>query len=225
MESKSIYKQFYIKLIIATSLFIIALSFIFYEYARSTVYDNIQESMLTHAKQLYEASVSTKTFEPIKNDNISIALVDNSILRNLKFQNYENNGNYYIKLLYPFDLENKKFLQIIKNISLERELLYSVIFKNLFVLAIPGFILMLLYSLAVSKSLLKPIIQINKKLSNMDENTLTQIDKKDLPIEFHSLANSINSLTNRIETYVKFKKELFIGAAHELKTPLAVMKL
>jgi two-component system OmpR family sensor kinase len=59
----------------------------------------------------------------------------------------------------------------------------------------------------------------------MDENSLTQIDKKDLPIEFHSLANSINSLTNRIETYVKFKKELFIGAAHELKTPLAVMKL
>ena len=59
----------------------------------------------------------------------------------------------------------------------------------------------------------------------MDENSLTQIDKKDLPVEFHSLADSINSLTNRIETYVKFKKELFIGAAHELKTPLAVMKL
>jgi two-component system OmpR family sensor kinase len=84
---------------------------------------------------------------------------------------------------------------------------------------------MLVYSLFVSKSLLKPILQINKKLSNMDENSLIQIDKKDLPIEFHSLANSINTLTNRIETYVKFKKELFIGAAHELKTPLAVMKL
>ncbi|MDZ7817111.1 MAG: HAMP domain-containing sensor histidine kinase [Aliarcobacter sp.] len=225
MESKSIYKQFYNKLIIATSLFIITLSFIFYEYARSTVYDDIQENMLKHAKQIYVASFSTQTFEAIKNDNVSIDLVDNSILKNFKFQNYQKDGNYYIKLLYPFDLENKKFLQIIKNISLERELLYSVIFKNLFILAIPGFILMLLYSLAVSKSLLKPIIQINKKLSNMDENTLTQIDKKDLPIEFHSLANSINSLTNRIETYVKFKKELFIGAAHELKTPLAVMKL
>ena len=85
--------------------------------------------------------------------------------------------------------------------------------------------MMLLYSVFVSKSLLKPIIQINHKLSHIDENTLTQIDKKDLPIEFQSLANSINSLTNRIETYVKFKKELFIGAAHELKTPLAVMKL
>ena len=59
----------------------------------------------------------------------------------------------------------------------------------------------------------------------MDENSLTQIDKKDLPEEFLTLANSINSLTNRIGTYLKFKKELFIGIAHELKTPLAVMKL
>ena len=224
-KSKSIYKQFYNKLIIATSLFIITLSFIFYEYARSTVYDDIQDNMLIQAKQIIASYNSTQTFEIVKNDNISIDLIKNSILKEYSFQNYKYNENYYIKLLYPIDLENEIFLQINKNISLERELLYSVIFKNLFVLAIPGFILMLLYSLAVSKSLLKPIIQINKKLSNMDENSLTQIDKKDLPIEFHSLANSINSLTNRIETYVKFKKELFIGAAHELKTPLAVMKL
>ena len=225
MKSKSIYKQFYNKLIIATSLFIITLSFIFYEYARSTIYDDIQKNMLNHAKQINSSFLINKTLKTIKNDNISVDLVNNSLLKDYKFQNYKLNENYYIKLLYPIDIENKKILQIIQNISLERELLHSVIFKNLFVLAIPGFLLMLLYSLIVSKSLLKPIIQINKKLSNMDETTLSQIDKKDLPIEFHSLANSINSLTNRIETYVKFKKELFIGAAHELKTPLAVMKL
>ena len=59
----------------------------------------------------------------------------------------------------------------------------------------------------------------------MNENFLTQIDKNTLPIEFHPLANSINTLTNKIQTVLKFKKELFIGVAHELKTPLAVMKL
>ena len=222
VESKSIYKQFYTKLIIATSLFIITLSFIFYEYARSTVYDDIQKNMLIHAEQLYKSSLSTNSFIPVENDNITINLVENIQLKNYKFLNYQKHGDYFIKLLYPFDLENKLFLEIDKNISFERELLYSVIFKNLFVLAIPGFILMLVYSLFVSKSLLKPILQINKKLSNMDENSLTQIDKKDLPIEFHSLANSINTLTNRIETYVKFKKELFIGAAHEPKTQLFI---
>lgn len=225
MESKSIYKQFYSKLIIATSLFIITLSFIFYEYARSTVYDDIQDNMLSQAKQIHKNYISPEKFTPVKTQYQTIDLTTNQELEELKFSNYQMGGKYYIKLLYPFDLENKLFLQITKNISLERELLYSVIFKNLFVLAIPGFLLMLVYSLFVSKALLKPIIQINKKLSNMDENSLTQIDKKDLPIEFHSLADSINSLTNRIETYVKFKKELFIGAAHELKTPLAVMKL
>ena len=108
---------------------------------------------------------------------------------------------------------------------MEKDILYSIIFKNFFALAIPGFIFMLIYALIVAKSLLKPIVQINKKLSNMDENSLSQIDKKDLPEEFLTLANSINSLTNRIGTYLKFKKELFIGIAHELKTPLAVMKL
>ena len=225
MESKSIYRQFYTKLIIATSLFIITLSFIFYEYARSTIYDDIQKNMLYYAKQIQISSIDVNSFTPILNDNLTINLSKHEHLQNYKFINYRQNGDYFIKLLYPFDLKNKLFLEIDKNISLEIELLYSVIFKNLFILAIPGFLLMLVYSLFVSKSLLKPIIQINKKLSNMDENSLTQIDKKDLPIEFHSLADSINSLTNRIETYVKFKKELFIGAAHELKTPLAVMKL
>jgi two-component system OmpR family sensor kinase len=225
MKSKSIYRQFYSKLIIATSLFIITLSFIFYEYARSTIYDDIQRNMLYHAKQIKISSIAVNSFTPILNDNLTINLTKNEQLQDYKFINYEEHGDYFIKLLYPFDLEKKLFLEIDKNISLERELLYSVIFKNLFVLAIPGFILMLVYSLFVSKSLLNPIIQINNKLSNMDENSLTQIDEKDLPIEFHSLAESINSLTNRIETYVKFKKELFIGAAHELKTPLAVMKL
>ncbi|MBD3829920.1 MAG: HAMP domain-containing histidine kinase [Arcobacter sp.] len=225
MESKSIYRQFYNKLIIATSLFIITLSFIFYEYARSTVYDDIQENMLGQAKQIQKNYISFDKFTSVKTQFQTIDVVKNSELQEIKFFNYQMGGKYYIKLLYPFNLENGEFLQIIKNISLERELLYSVIFKNLFILAIPGFILMLLYSLVVSKSLLKPIMQINKKLANMDEHSLSQIDTKDLPIEFHSLANSINSLTNRIGTYVKFKKELFIGAAHELKTPLAVMKL
>lgn len=230
MEAKSIYKQFYTKLIIATSLFIIALSFIFYEYSRSTTYENIQKNMLKDAKKIYKISHANKefhfkNFKTIQDDDLSIDLVNNPKLKNYKFFTYRKDNNHYIKLLYPYNMEKRKFIQLVRNINFEREILYSIIFKNLFILAIPGFLLMLIYSLVVSKSLLKPIIQINKKLSNMDENSLTQIDKKDLPIEFHSLSDSINSLTNRIETYVKFKKELFIGAAHELKTPLAVMKL
>ncbi len=223
MKLESIYKQFYNKLIIATSIFVIFLSFIFYFYTKSTIYENIHKDMLYDAKQIINKKL--KVNESIQNKNVSIKLVENFKLKTFSFINYEDTKNSFIKLLYPYDKKNNLFLEITRNINYEVELLYSIIFRNLFILAIPGFLLMLVFSLFLSRSLLKPIININKKLSNMDENSLSKIDKKDLPIEFHALTDSINSLTNRIETNVKFKKELFIGAAHELKTPLAVMKL
>ena len=158
MEAKSIYKQFYTKLIIATSLFIIALSFIFYEYTRSTVYGNIEKIMLQDAKSIYLTSLNKKltkdNFKPIQNNNVTIDLIDNTNLLKYKFYTYKKENNFYIKLIYPINIKKKQYVRIIKNINFERDLLYSVIFKNLFILAIPGFILMLLYSLAVSKSLL-----------------------------------------------------------------------
>jgi two-component system OmpR family sensor kinase len=39
------------------------------------------------------------------------------------------------------------------------------------------------------------------------------------------LGATLNHLILRIQNFVKYQKELFIGTAHELKTPLAVIKL
>lgn len=225
MKTGSIYKEFYIKLIVATSLLIITLSFVFLIFTKNSFYENIQENLLLQAKQIEKGYISEDKFKNVQTQFQNIELVKELIINSIEYNSVEKNDKHYVELLYPLELDKAIFLKITKDITLERELLYSNIFKNFFVLAIPGFILLLIYSLIVSKSLLKPIIQINKKLANMDEKTLSQIDTKDLPIEFKTLANSINSLTNRILTYVKFKKELFIGVAHELKTPLAVMKL
>jgi len=224
MESRSIYRQFYIKLIIATSLLIIILSIIFYEYTKISFYDDIKENLILQAQQIEQEYTKTKEFENTISQFQTIKIIlDKNLKKEIHFIKFDKDDKSYTKLLFP--INDSLFLQITKDITLARDLLYSVTFQNFFTLAIPSFILMLVYSLVVSKSLLKPIVQVNKKLSNMDENSLSQIDTKDLPTEFLSLANSINSLTNRIGTYVKFKKELFIGIAHELKTPLAVMKL
>ncbi len=228
MNTKSIYTQFYQKLILATSLFITTLSFIFYGYTKATIYEELKESLVSDAQLIYKVSKSkdpNKTnFNIITHTGISVDLVTIDNLSEISFETFKDGQDHYVELLYPFDIKSKKFIKIIKNINSSREML-TKIFNNLLFLSLGGLILIILYAFTVSKTLLRPILQINKKLSNMNENYLTQIKKDSLPIEFHPLADSINSLTNRIETYVRFKKELFIGAAHELKTPLAVMKL
>ncbi len=228
MNTKSIYTQFYQKLILATSLFITTLSFIFYGYTKATIYEELKESLVSDAQLIYKISKSKganqTNFNIITHTGITVDLVTIDNLSELSFETFRSGEDHFVELLYPFDIKSKKFIKIVKNINSAREMLTNI-FNNLLFLSLGGLILVVLYAFTVSKTLLKPILQINKKLSNMNENYLTQINKSSLPIEFHPLADSINSLTNRIETYVKFKKELFIGAAHELKTPLAVMKL
>jgi two-component system OmpR family sensor kinase len=76
----------------------------------------------------------------------------------------------------------------------------------------------------LSETLLHPVKQITRRLARMNENFLEPIETKELPSEFIPLGESINKLIDRIQNFVKYQKELFIGTSHELKTPLAVMK-
>jgi len=70
-----------------------------------------------------------------------------------------------------------------------------------------------------------PLQELTKKFSAMHENLLDKFDTKELPTEFVSLADSVNLLITKVSTSINYRKELYIGTAHELKTPLAVMRL
>jgi len=228
LKRRSIYKEFATKLIIATSLFVLIVSFIFYGFTKTTIYEGVVDNLIQKAKLVY--NVSKNLISPGEQLNvlvergILIDLVEVKNLNGLKISQYKKNNNHYIEVLYPFDLTSHTFIQVIKNINAEDKMLKKI-FSNVTILGGGGLILIILYALAVSKTLLFPIINITKKLSKMNENSLTQLNVDKLPEEFHPLASSINQLTKRIENYLKYQKELFIGAAHELKTPLAVIKL
>jgi len=228
MKNSSIYEQFSKKLIIATSLFILIISFMFYGFTKATLYEEITDNLLRKANIIQQASINTvinhENLQLITEDKLTVDLVKIQGLKDISFREYHQNGTHFIELLYPFELSKETFIKITKNIDNTDEMLRKI-FSNVFILSLGGLVMVVIYALAVSKNLLAPILNITKRLSNMNENSLTRIETTTLPIEFHPLANSINALTKKIEMYVKYQKELFIGAAHELKTPLAVMKL
>jgi len=226
---RSIYKEFSTKLIIATTLFTVIMSFMFYGFTKATIYEGVTDSLVNKAQIIYKVSLnslnSNEQLKLIVEDALTIDLIRVPNQSELSIKQYYNkNKDHFIELLYPFDSTDNTFIKLTKNINSE-DIMLNKIFSNLFILGIGGLVMVIIYALAVSKTLLLPIVNLSNKLSNMDEHTLTQINEKKLPIEFLPLAISINNLTKKIQMYVKYQKELFIGAAHELKTPLAVMKL
>jgi two-component system OmpR family sensor kinase len=229
MKTRSIYRQFYQKLIIATSVFVIILSFIFYGFTKATIYEDIFNDLLQDVRLIYKLSTTYSNnqkapFKALTSNGVNIDLITVKNLTQITYKEYQIDNNHFVELLYPFDKNKSLFIKITKNINYSYKML-NRIFSNVLFLSIGGLVMIILYAFTVSKTLLAPVLNITDKLSNMNEKSLTEIDIQKLPIEFIPLASSINNLTKRIENYLKYQKELFIGTAHELKTPLSVMKL
>ena len=120
-------------------------------------------------------------------------------------------------------LDDSSYLVLEKETTLQSQIVEEI-FIDIIIVNITAILLVLFYALFLSRMLLIPIKILSHKLTNLDEKFLKEIDIKSLPDEFLPLGNSINRLIARIQTFVLYQKELFVGVAHELKTPLAVMK-
>ncbi|WP_180995635.1 sensor histidine kinase [Campylobacter concisus] len=120
-------------------------------------------------------------------------------------------------------LDDSSYLVLEKDTTLQSQIVEEI-FIDIIIVNVTAILLVLFYALFLSRMLLIPIKILSHKLTNLDEKFLKEIDIKSLPDEFLPLGNSINRLISRIQTFVLYQKELFVGVAHELKTPLAVMK-
>ena len=134
------------------------------------------------------------------------------------------NGHTHLTLLYPFNINDISYLKVTKEIT-PTKLLLDKILNYIFIINIAGFALVILYAIGLSKMLVSPVKTLSARLSNMNEHLMKPIKVEELPLEFEPLGVTINHLISRIQNFVKYQKELFIGTAHELKTPLAVIKL
>ena len=203
------------QLAIAGAMLIAIFSGILYHYIEISIFENVAISLNRIAKDLESRSKLYALQSKIPDVKIS---VDETKIQKPYFS--YNKDKSSTQLHYPtsygtliIDKNTKEYSQI------AAQILSNIIFINA-----TAIFLILFYELFLSRILVLPVRALALKLSKLNEHSLKGVESTQVPSEFEPLAKSINRLIERIEAYALSQKELFIGAAHELKTPLAVMK-
>ena len=132
--------------------------------------------------------------------------------------------NHIFVELTKKSLKSEQFVTIRRDITKEKRLLTNIYWTMLAVIIVV-ISLIIYYSSQLSARIIQPLRRLTDKFSNMNESILHHINTDELPKEFELLGNAFNSLISKIKTSINYRKELFVGTAHELKTPLAVMRL
>ena len=225
LSRRSIRTNFLIKLIISSASLIFLFSSILYLYIEKSIYDEKRQELVQYAKKIANNQSLTSSASPDMGLGLDIEVIQLKKKQgDIDLYMDSKEKKTFITLVYPFILDDLSYLKITKDITYTNLLLEKIL-NYIFIINIAGFILVIIYAITLSKMLVAPIQTLNARLSNMNEHLMKPIRVKELPEEFEPLGTTINHLIARIQNFVKYQKELFIGTAHELKTPLAVIKL
>lgn len=199
-----------------------------YSYLYFTAYGNIKQELQKYSQHILTNNITYTTNQSfyiqntniLSNDTIKIVVVDEKITQEY-YKKQTIKDDVYFSLFVPY--KGNKTLNITKNITKEMWFLENL-FEGIVLVNFFALILIQLFALAFSNILYKPIHNLSQTLEKVKEYDLETLNNNALPLEFQPLVYSINNLLQRIKNYLSSQKQLFIGIAHELKTPLAVMK-
>ena len=208
-------------------MLIAVVSVMLYHYIRVTVFQSVV-SELNQQATAYKNN--PQNFNPNNLKTFTIE-IPNKTLATIKAGELKGEKPYLVMQKIKDEstttlttrLDDSNYLVLEKETTLQSQIVEEI-FIDIIIVNVTAILLVLFYALFLSRMLLIPIKILSHKLTNLDEKFLKEIDIKSLPDEFLPLGNSINRLITRIQTFVLYQKELFVGVAHELKTPLAVMK-
>ncbi|NOQ29600.1 MAG: sensor histidine kinase [Helicobacteraceae bacterium] len=226
-SKRSIRSQFLVQLLVASVALIFIFSTALYFFISKSIYDDKEAELLKFAQNIcaYES-----LYKELQSDtdslldlNVELIILEDSA-DHIEWYIFNKNRKSYLTLIYPYNLKKMSYLKVSKDVSSTEKLLKKIM-RTIILLNIITLGILVLYAYAVSGLLSRPIALLSRRLSNMNEHLIHPIKVKELPEEFVPLGETLNHLISRIHNFVKYQKELFIGAAHELKTPLAVIKL
>ena len=206
-------------------MLILIISVLLYQYIKVTIYENISQSLAYEAKILSTSANLARLKNPFEystlNDSPTRVKLVKGETKTPYFITESLGKKSYLTLFYPYTQDDS--IALTKETTQQSKLINQILI-DIIVVNATSILLVLFYALFLSRMLLVPIKILSKKMTNLNERFLQAISLEELPPEFKPLGKSLNRLIERIQTFVLYQKELFVGVAHELKTPLAVMK-
>ena len=228
LSKRSIRGDYVRQITISFVALLVIFSVALYSYLYFTAYGNIKQELQKYSQHILTNNITYTTNQSfyiqntniLSNDTIKIVVLDEKITQEY-YKKQTIKDDVYFSLFVPY--KGNKTLNITKNITKEMWFLENL-FEGIILVNFFALILIQLFALAFSNILYKPIHNLSQTLEKVKEYDLETLNNNALPLEFQPLVYSINNLLQRIKNYLSSQKQLFIGIAHELKTPLAVMK-
>jgi two-component system OmpR family sensor kinase len=139
----------------------------------------------------------------------------------LGFSNVEANGTTY----RIFSVQTSaQTVQVAQDMAVRRNMAGSLALRTVGPIAVMMPILMLVVWWVVSVSL-KPVARVRKQVAARQADDLSPVSENGLPDEVRPLVHELNLLFGRVKTAFDAQQNFVADAAHELRTPLAALKL
>jgi len=139
----------------------------------------------------------------------------------LGFSNVVANGTTY----RVFSVQtNTQTLQVAQDMAVRRNMAGNLALRTVGPIAVLMPILMLVVWWVVSGSL-EPVARVRSQVASRQADDLSPVSEAGLPDEVQPLVHELNLLFGRVRTAFDAQQNFVADAAHELRTPLAALKL
>ncbi|MFC0135598.1 two-component sensor histidine kinase [Massilia eurypsychrophila] len=139
----------------------------------------------------------------------------------LGFSNVQANGKTY----RIFSVQtSSQTVQVAQDMAARRQMAGNVALRTVGPIAVMMPILMLVVWWVVSGSL-EPVARVRKQVASRQADDLSPVSESGLPDEVRPLVQELNLLFGRVRTAFDAQQNFVADAAHELRTPLAALKL
>ena len=120
--------------------------------------------------------------------------------------------------------ESDRFVAVAQPLSVREDLALRLAWRTLWPLIVCAPLMIGIVLLSVGRGL-RPLQRLSNVLAKRSVRSMDPLSLAPVPVEIHPLVSALNDLLQRVEDAANAQRVFVADAAHELRTPLAALKL